>query len=148
MYFVWPLVFGLNMVVPIMFSVSLTRQAGQYGILAGAVLLLLLGWGLCYHLPVYAWRLNLGSVVVACTQFFPILQIVIGIISLPLARRMTGLKPRELSFDGLPELTSELEGFFATLLVGSALIGISGVLGFLIALVLAHVARTKVRTGT
>lgn len=135
----WAIVFAMNMIAPAILGLGLSVQAGRTGILLASALLLCCGWVLCYLSPQLAKLLNIGSLIIAFTQLFPVLQIVIGSISLTITRRLSGIPPPDGDDDAkfayfYGPFTSEQDGFIVTFCVGAGLIACASVLGFLIGL--------------
>lgn len=126
-FITWPIVFGLNMIVPLLLGLAITYEHGRIGLCAASGLLLAAGWLLCYASPPAARRLILGSAVFAFTQFFPILQIIAGMVAIS----VTGNDPL---FDEGSGIT-EFAGFAITLIVGVILLTLAGGLGVLLGFV-------------
>ena len=138
-FITWAIVFGLNMVLPLLFSVELTQHHGRLGMCAASLVLLIAGWVLCALSARTARKLILGAAIVALTQFFPILQIVTGSVSMGIAASFQladggggDLDPDE---GGFPEITSELGGFMVTILVGGILLTFASLIGLVLSLV-------------
>ena len=127
-FITWPIVFGLNMIVPLLFGLAITYEHGRIGLCVASGLLLAGGWLLCYASPPAARRLIVGSAVFAFTQFFPIIQLIAGMIAIS----VTG---SEGGFDEGPVVT-EFTGFAMTLVVGTILLAFAGGLGVLLGFVL------------
>ncbi len=126
-FITWPIVFGLNMIVPLLFGLAITYEHGRIGLCAASGLLLAAGWLLCYASPPAARRLILGSAVLAFTQFLPIIQIFAGMIAIS----VVGSDPL---FEEGPDVT-ELAGFAMTFIVGTILLALAGGLGVLLGFV-------------
>lgn len=135
-FIMWAIVFGLNMVLPLLFSVEVTQHHGRFGMGAASLVLLIAGWVLCALSARTARKLILGAVIVALTQFFPILQIVAGSVSMGIAASIQqadgGGGDSGRDEVGFPEITSELGGFMVTMLVGGILLAFASIIGFVV----------------
>jgi hypothetical protein len=129
----WPIVFGLNLVIPLLLGWDMTREHGRIGVFLAAALLLTSGWAVCYARPSVARRLILGSTLTALSQLFPILQIVAGCIAVAVADSFALLGH---GGHGGPAQFSEPGGFIVTLLVGCILLTFAGTTGWVLGLLL------------
>ena len=88
------------------------------------------GWTLCYVSPPVARRLIVGGMMTAVSQVFPILHLILGVIALGIAGRLGSATPG----DDVPidKISSELGGFFVTLLVGGGLLICAGAIGLVL----------------
>ncbi|MEX1222975.1 MAG: hypothetical protein WEA31_00360 [Pirellulales bacterium] len=131
--FAWPIVFGVNLIVPALFGAEVTDEQGALGMMAACIMWLVLGWSLCLlHAP-FARRLIVGSVLTALSQVFPIIHLIAGMFAIDIATAL-GL---HLGQDHpVGNVTSEFGGFFVTLLVGGILIACAVVAGLVAGVVL------------
>lgn len=117
----WPIVFGMNAIVPALFGWSVSVEHGRLGIALAAAALLAKGWLLCWRRPAWARLLMMGSIPIAVTQIFPIVHFAVGVFALIAAEALG------LGHPSPPQLKSELAGFVVTLLgmllAGAALVG-------------------------
>ncbi|TWU59825.1 hypothetical protein Poly51_00980 [Rubripirellula tenax] len=60
-FIAWPIVFALNLVVPLLFGGSMLRESGMLGMSVGVAFFLIAGWYICYMSPFIAIRLLVGS---------------------------------------------------------------------------------------
>jgi hypothetical protein len=145
----WPVVFGLNMIVPLAFGWDLARDHGRMGVCIAALFLLVAGWILCLRQRSIARKLILGATVTALSQFFPVFQFLAGIVAFAIAVSL-GVAA-DGSDDGPIEITSELGGFVVTVLVGGMLLIGAAITGLLLGLVLPYSwfqPNSLVRKGT
>lgn len=118
--FLWPILFGANMVIPLMAGMELLDVAGFYGVALATLLLLVSGWSLFVIWPALAVRVSAGSIVTALLQFFPILHFVIGIIAFSITVQLGHAS--DFKDDSGPKITSEVGGFLITFIMGSILL--------------------------
>jgi hypothetical protein len=130
----WPVVFMFNLIIPLIFGLDMTPERGRIGIGMGCLSLLTAGWLLCCYSPATLRQIILGGVVVACTQVYPILQLIAGMLALAGAELM-GLSVNG-DDAGIEYIVSETGGFVVTVLVGAELIAFSLFIGMLISLFL------------
>ncbi|MGE3776126.1 MAG: hypothetical protein AB7F89_02990 [Pirellulaceae bacterium] len=129
----WPVVYGLNLVVPLLIGSDVTREHGRAGMWLAVVFLLAAGWAFCLWLPSAGRRVIWGAAVFALSQAFPIVQILAGAWSIGLAESCgMGVEPDEM----IGKISNNLGGFVVTLLVGAMLLGCAASVGFLVGLVL------------
>lgn len=138
-FIMWAIVFGLNMVLPLLFSVELTQHHGRFGMCAASLVLFIAGWVLCALSARTARKLILGAAIVALTQLFPILHVVAGSVSIRIAESFQladgGGGDPDLDEGGFPEITSELGGFMVTILVGGILLTFASIIGLVLSFV-------------
>ncbi|TWT73472.1 hypothetical protein Pla123a_38080 [Posidoniimonas polymericola] len=133
----WPVVYALNIIVPLMFGWGMTEQAGRVGMFVAMAVVLAGGWWLA---PRHAWvgrRLIVGAVITALSQVIPILHIYIGMASIAIVTSVGSLvagEPLDAPLSG--PLRSETAGFAVTVLVGGSLIVCSLVFGLVLGLLL------------
>ena len=139
-FLAWPIVFGLNMVLPLLFSGEVTKRHGQLGLCIAALVLLVGGWVLCAWSGSTARKLILGSALVALTQVLPLLQIIAGSVSISIAQSFQlvegGGGDPDLDEQFMPQITSELGGFVVTMLVGAILLTCASLIGLALGLAL------------
>lgn len=129
----WPLLFGVNLITPLMFASAITEDAGWYGVLFASVLFLLGGWLIGRRHKVNGDRLSLGSAVLGITQLMPFLQIIAGVFGFEAAQRLGAAKaPNDQS--ALGEITTGLGGFICTFVTGGILVVAAFLLGSLLLL--------------
>jgi hypothetical protein len=104
---------------------------GQLGIILAMGLCLLLGILASIYKPLFAMIATRGGFLVALTQFFPVLQLLAGVIAIETIRK-TGIIPGETLDRGELGLVN---AFLVTVATGSILIGISCLFGLLLRLV-------------
>ena len=115
----WPIAFGLNLPLPLMFGVAMTELAGRWGMSLGILVMLGLGYLFCYCLPDLSRRFVWVSGLMAVTQFLPLLQIIAGIIAISIADQLPLLSIDFSDDDGKTEqIQNELSGFAVTVMVG------------------------------
>ncbi|WP_422927184.1 hypothetical protein [Singulisphaera sp. PoT] len=105
----WTVVYALNLIVPYDIGVAAMELKDTQSILACTVFLWILGIAACVGYPPLGRRLVRGGLIVAITQFVPILQIMAGAFADLL------VKPQNLPY-------SE---FFITIAMGGSLMLIS-----------------------
>ncbi len=86
--FAWPLVFVLNMIVPVLLGWGMTRDQGRLGMFAASAVLLSMGWWLCVAKNSLARRMIVGGLLTALSQFIPVLQFGAGLVSVWLADQL------------------------------------------------------------
>jgi hypothetical protein len=119
-------VFGVNMIVPLMFGWPMASEHGALGLVLAVAFLLVCGMCVCSLSPKLARAINLGGMIVAASQFIPILHITAGAIGFGLADGL-GLT----DFGPAPSLTN-LGAFVVTAVTGTILIGMSTVPGLIL----------------
>jgi hypothetical protein len=81
----WALVFGLNLIVPLLFGWTVTSEGGRIGMVAGVGLLWYLGHRLCAMSDPIGRALVGGGIVVGLAQLFPVAHICVGVASVEVA---------------------------------------------------------------
>jgi hypothetical protein len=84
----WSLVFGLNLIVPVLLGLMATGTEGLAGMCLSVAALFLVGGWFCTVLPCMGRRLIAGSVVIGLSQLFPIAHLVVGSVALDVAREL------------------------------------------------------------
>lgn len=120
----WPIALGANLPIPLLCGIALTELAGRWGMWLAILLILGLGYLVCYNWPRLSRRLVSASLLVAVTQFIPILQIVAGSIALQVVAQLPFVAGVSIDEHGPERIVSERAGFAVTLLVGVSLLGI------------------------
>lgn len=117
------------MIVPMMFGLSILRDTGRTGLAVAACAFLIGGCLVCYVSNAWGRRLVFGTLLLAFTQFLPILQIMAGLFAIEIVGKLN------MNFDAglqdMPQATSELAGFLLTVFTGLPLATIAVVLGSL-----------------
>lgn len=128
----WTVVLLCNSVVPLLIGWTEAQQGrGQLGIILAMGLCLVLGYVACIYMPLFAMIATRGGFLVALTQFFPVLQLLSGMIAIDTIRK-TGIIPGQTLDSGSLGL---VDAFLVTVATGSILIGISCLFGLLLRLV-------------
>ncbi|QEH35324.1 hypothetical protein OJF2_38750 [Aquisphaera giovannonii] len=122
----WIAVFLLNMIVPLLFGWSMTREGGRVGMAAAILTLFATGCWICTARRQLASPLLLGAAFVGLSQVFPLLQILAGSAGMVAA---TALRVAENNDDALPRVIGEAGGFVVTLVTGGLLMAASLVAG-------------------
>ncbi|HEY2412789.1 MAG TPA: hypothetical protein VGI40_11130 [Pirellulaceae bacterium] len=130
----WPVVFGANLIVPVLLGWQIAREYGRFGMCLTSFLFLAAGWALCCLRPAIARRLIAGSAVFAISQLFPLIQMVSGIVAVG-AVEWLGLGDDRGDM-GISTIPTFLGGCLATAIVGIILLSIAGVLGFIVSFLL------------
>jgi hypothetical protein len=120
----WIAVFLLNMVVPLLFGWSMTRDGGRVGMAVASLALFAVGCGICT-----ARRGLVAPLFVGLSQVVPVLQILAGSIGVEVALALRVAVGSDLS----TRLT-EAGGFVVTLVTGGLLMAASLVAGLLLRL--------------
>ena len=126
----WPLAFAANLPVPLMFSSEITRDTGSMGMAAAVALCLVAGWYVGRRNPWNAKRLVVGGGLVALSQVFPLLHVIVGMVGYEAARSLGGAQQQ--SDDTIGRITTEYGGFICTLVTGGALIAAALATGWLL----------------
>ena len=116
----WPILFGINMIIPLLFGWSTLRDHGKAGAAAATVLLLSISLAVLLSDRVWKRRLYLGGFLVSLAQLFPVMHLIVGMISIEIVRNLRlGVFGTETEPD---HVTSEAGGFLIVLLVGGSLL--------------------------
>ena len=105
-----------NCVVPVFFALLLVEGFGRGGLLAGILIGGFAGWHMCRFAPVLMTDICRGAFAVALTQFYPWLQVGIGLVTVGPFER---------------QLHNPFVVALATLLTGGALVVVSLVFGII-----------------
>ncbi len=133
---VWPIAFGVNMIVPVILAMTLTSFRGWIGTGVAAFTLLILGYYVCRVYPRFGVNLLFGAGIVAATQFYPILQFLAGTLAMELATQL-GLVVRDDDWLGELLIVTEVSGFVVTFACGTILLVIASIVGLLIGFLLS-----------
>jgi hypothetical protein len=125
----WPMVFALNLIVPLVLGASLIGGTAHWGLLVALCILLGIGWCICLLGPTSSARTVGGGLFVAISQLVPVLQLSAGAIAI----RVTGAAGLVDVhwWESAPQIDSNLGSFVVTLVTGGLLFGASQVAGFL-----------------
>jgi len=105
----WTVVVLVNLIVPYLIAGEMTGPMGGWGIFLGVVLVLLFGAWASRAIPMGVLLTVRGGVLVALSQFFPVIHLLAGLLSIDFHRR-TGIIPAE-------QLDRGNLGFFSALLL-------------------------------
>lgn len=119
----WSIAFASNLIVPLLIGWTVTQEGGRIGMGAGIGLLWYLGYRVCVASDWCGRALVIGGILVAATQFCPILQIFTGIMSVGFANHVW---PGSFADMGI---RTELSGLIATLSMGLMMMGVAAVIG-------------------
>ncbi len=129
-YFAWIVVFGFNLVVPLLFAWSMTEKNGRIGMTVAVIVLLAAGFWICAKARIVGRDLIKGGILVGLAQLFPILHIISGMVGMIVGQR---LQLTNMDNETGPiRVNSELGGFIAALVTGTILMAMSLGTGFLI----------------
>jgi hypothetical protein len=113
----WSCVLFLNLLIPVLLGLDATSTNGAAGMMAGIAVCWLVGLAVCVVAPRWEAVFFQGGLVVAASQFFPILQFAAGIFGL---WAWESIAPDvRLHSDGLSGLVA---GFAVTLLTAQPLL--------------------------
>jgi hypothetical protein len=88
----WTVVVLVNLIVPYLFAEGMTGPMGGWGIFLGVVLVLLFGILASLAIPMAILLTVRGGVFVALSQFFPVIHLMAGLLSIDVYRS-TGIIP-------------------------------------------------------
>ena len=124
----WTVVVLVNVIVPYLIAGGMTGPMGDWGIFLGVVLVLLFGILASRALPMGVLLTVRGGVLVALSQFFPVIHLFAGWLAIEF-HRSTGMIPAE-------QVDRRNVGFFSALLLtvstGGILLMISCGLGVML----------------
>jgi len=138
----WLLGYALNLIVPGLFASGTLSPAGVTGLVAAVLLMAAMGSAILTWRPSWTRPAAKGAILVALTQFFPVLQMISGMVAVSLACEITGA---ESLFDD-DHFGRKLElvgGFLATVLTALPLLAVSIVVGAIAQWVFAGSARLQ-----
>ena len=129
----WIFALCLNLIVPVLLALNITKEHGRAGMMAGIFVLWVAGHFACGKNRKLTYSLVTGSFVFALSQFYPVAHLVTGILSLSFVKLigLSGQNPNDVGQfnDGIGEINSELGGFIATLMTGTPLVAVALVIG-------------------
>lgn len=128
----WLALFAVNGIVPLWFGYHLTELGGRVGMVAGVAALLALWVLVVPRVPRVRAALVPGSVALALSQVYPLLQGVAGLLSLLLVGYTDFLNPHAGPADMHLSRLNDVTAFVATLSTGVILWVFAVVLGFVI----------------
>ncbi|MCA1686781.1 MAG: hypothetical protein LC745_12600 [Planctomycetia bacterium] len=118
-HFAWAVVFGVNLIVPLIFGSGVARGAAWLGVALAIPLMLILGHLLCARSRHLRVILVTGGVCVGLSQVMPMLQFLAGMTSFMVTIRLLGLPPDDDTRG--PEILTAPGGFLMTVLTGGQL---------------------------
>lgn len=136
----WAPVFLLNMIVPLLYGLSMTHGFGRLGMFAAVPVLFALGGWVCACQPKFRRALIRGGVLVALSQLLPVLQIVAGLVAMDLTAM---LGQAQAAVVRPPEVVSAPGGFLMTMFTGLLLMCAAFCLGLLLQAILPDRSRNN-----
>ena len=127
----WPVVLGLNLIVPLLVASELLGTRGWTGVVVAIVVNLLVGFWLCHVLPGLMKRLIVGAAVVALSQLVPVLHLIAGMIAFVVGESIGLIEESELNG---PEIGTAISGGVLTTLTGGVLMVASIAIGSVLVL--------------
>jgi hypothetical protein len=128
----WTVVFGLNLIVPWSLGNEVTKGKGQIGICFGIALMWLVGCEIGRRWPSLGWNLTAGGIVVALTQFYPLIQMFAGLVAFAILGRIGSGSTPNSTFN---TLTAPVPGtFLLTVTTGAVLYVVALCAGALLSL--------------
>jgi hypothetical protein len=127
LYFDWSAVYGLNLILPLLYGWSMTNDGGRVGMFAMIAMLYAFGIWACRSNRSLGIVLTVGGGIVALTQLFPAPQIFAGMIGTSIANRIEGVA--KAPDDVTEDINTVLGGVIATGMTGGLLILLALVLG-------------------
>jgi hypothetical protein len=144
-YFIWALVFAINCIAPVLFAINMTRDFGRLGVGIAVFMFLVMGWYFGRLHSRNAKRLVTGAIIVALTQFFPILQFISGFIAFSITEELGGVEKLDDEDFGFGEISSFFGGFVCTALTGGTLIGVAIVIGWVVVALISDPMQLRLR---
>jgi hypothetical protein len=127
----WTLIFGLNLIVPLLLGWSMCGSRGKVGLCLAVAIYWVLGLLVCSRRKRWGRVLVSGSIPVAFSQFWPFAQMWAGIIAIRLWSILGSKSDPIQDFGGVRSL-SGLGGFVVTWLTGGMLITVAVALGLIL----------------
>lgn len=125
----WPMLFGINMIIPLLFGWSTLQDHGKAGAAAATLLLLSISLAVLLSDRVWKRRLYLGGFLVSLAQLFPVIHLIIGMISIEIVQ---SFRLGVFGTDTEPDhVTSEAGGFLIVILVGGSLLLAASLCGWI-----------------
>lgn len=122
----WFLAVAINLPLPLWLGFNATADgAARLGMPIGIVTVYGTGVWICSHRPEVMWRLIVGSMFTAVTQFLPILHMLVGIAAMGISKFIFDAKREREQIESIPEAV------LSTLLTGVGLILPSLVMGLI-----------------
>lgn len=118
-----------NSLVPLFFASLVTNAAARYGMVAGLVLTLVASIGLGVQVPRLRPALRKGGVVLALTQFFPLIQLFVGMLAMACCIEL-GLADTYNDDHPAGCLTSATAGFACTVITATVFSSLVVLVGF------------------
>jgi hypothetical protein len=123
----WILAVVINLPVPLMFGFSFTAAgAARLGMLIGVAVVYGIGVWICLHQASVMWRLIVGSMFTALSQFWPMLHMMVGAIAMGVSKFLFDPERGREQIEAIPEVV------LTTLLTGIGLIIPSLVMGLIV----------------
>ncbi len=120
----WFLAVAINLPAPLMFGFSFTTAgAPRLGMLIGIAAVYGTGVWICLHRAEVMWRLIVGSLFTALSQIWPMLHMLVGIVSMGISKFIFDADRERDQIEAIPEVV------LTTLLTGIGLILPSIVMG-------------------
>jgi hypothetical protein len=129
---VWACVFGANLMIPLLFGWDRTSHRGTFGLVGAVATLWITSSALLLMYRKLAAPVIVGSILVAVSQVFPILQVLAGVLSFALAESMGLTEAEDL---GPGRIESFSGGFLVTFGTGLLLMAGGAGCGLLIRLI-------------
>jgi len=127
----WTVILAFNLIVPTLVAWGFTNNPAKLGSGFAVFLIAVIGYYFCITKPLPMLFIVRGGVLVALSQFVPVLQLVAGAVSI---RALILFRiVDDSSFSQM--LSTPAAGFLVTMLTGLILIGVSLTLGFLLRIV-------------
>ncbi|MFN7733206.1 MAG: hypothetical protein ACK5OB_15020 [Pirellula sp.] len=127
----WTAVLCFNLIVPVLFGMGMTSEQAKIGVFLAVAMIACIGYYFCYARPLPVLFIIRGGVLVALSQFFPILQVFAGALSIQILLTLGIIEDSDI----LNMLSTATAGFLAALLTGTILMIAAFVVGILLRLV-------------
>ncbi|CAN5380096.1 hypothetical protein BH11PLA2_BH11PLA2_44970 [soil metagenome] len=127
----WTVVYGLNLIVPIMFGTIVCRNGGLGGMIAGIFAFYFAVTYFVIRFPRFGTAATNGSFLFAFSQFFAFLQMMAGTLALGIWETVTG-NNGGLGGNNSNPVLAEVGGFACTIMTGQPLFAIAVGLGYII----------------
>lgn len=130
-YVIWAMMFGINLIVPIMFSSLVVQESGAVGMIVGIVVLLSTGWWINYRSARLGRVLTIGGFFVAVSQLVPIAHVFAGMIGLTITTEL-GAASQPGDDDPVGMIDSLWGGFICTIITGTILALLALIIGWIV----------------
>jgi len=127
----WTIVYVLNLIIPVLFAVSVVSGWGWLGVVLAVFTYWILGVYVCKASKSITQALLVGGFFVGFSQFSPLLHYCAGSIALNLEARSWLHTPTDSPIDMRYHIGGSSGAFLATAITGGILIGVALFLGFL-----------------